>query len=145
MPAPFHSLMEYIEHPDYFEVLTKNRDHILFDIQDKEFAKSHNWYLNDLGYVRTSVVDEFNIRYIVTAHKLLLNPPKEAKIRFKDGNKLNLRRDNLIIIEKNKTNIPKFTCKNTRCTFHNLGTCFAENLELNKFGKCITFVSKEPI
>lgn len=68
---------------------------------------SANWTFNDNGsglqYVRCKDAKRGNLSSVA---RLILTPPRNRVIKYRDGNHLNLRRDNLILAPRNTKRAP---------------------------------------
>lgn len=132
-----YDVNQFKDKGDYIEVITKNGDLVLFDKADEKFAKEHNWYVNQ-DYAHTNTIQD-GIRMPISAHKLLYNPGKDNKVIFKNGNKLDLRRNNIVIAERRKdTSKMRIRCKRVDCVYHIYGMCQADEVAVDKYGRCDT-------
>ncbi len=70
---------------------------ILFDDEDGPVVSEHTWHLTADGHVATCVVRDGK-RISVRMHRFLLEPPKGTAVYHRNGNRLDYRRDNLVVV-----------------------------------------------
>ena len=61
------------------------------------------WFLNGGGYVRTRAPTRLGIGNNVQVARVIMEPPARCVVKYRDGNKLNLRRANLYLEKTNRT------------------------------------------
>ena len=89
-------LNEIIKHDNYatmnlYDAFGNIRDYCFIDIEDIEKISNHKWYLDNTGYISTTI-DKKKIRL----HRYLLNPPSSNVIvDHINNNKLDNRKSNL--------------------------------------------------
>ena len=89
---------EYIIYGNYasmklYDILGNYRAECLIDLEDIIELKQYKWYLDSVGYVRTTI-DKKKIRL----HRFLLKPPTNMVVDHINNNRLDNRRENLRII-----------------------------------------------
>lgn len=72
-----------------------------FDKEDYDLIKNYCWYENDQGYALSHETDGSDIRL----HRLILHPKDDEIIDHKNQNRLDNRKDNLRIANKQKNGI----------------------------------------
>lgn len=78
-----------------YDICGNEKARALIDINDAKSVSKHKWYLDSVGYVRTTLNDNVKIRL----HRFLLNPPEDKVVDHINENRLDNRRENLRIIE----------------------------------------------
>ena len=72
-----------------------------FDKEDYDLIKNYCWFENDQGYALSRETDGSNIRL----HRLILHPKDDEIIDHKNQNRLDNRKDNLRIANKQNNGI----------------------------------------
>lgn len=91
---------KFVDHGKYIELILtgyKHNGHILFDCDDFEMVKSHQWTINEHGYAICRPTPEVKNRKTLWMHRHLMKYNGEKDIDHINGNKLDNRKENLRI------------------------------------------------
>jgi len=100
---------------DHAEIELQNKNHAivgyaLIDLDDIDKCSSHKWYLDSVGYARTSV-DKKKIRL----HKLITQTDGTTIVDHINRNKLDCRKVNLRIVDYSMNALNRDVQSNNKC------------------------------
>lgn len=91
---------DFIFYEDCCGIVLKNKKFeivgtAIINIEDYKLCKDYKWYLDSLGYVRTSINNKK-----IRLHRFLLNPQNNETIDHINRNRLDCRRSNMRIVTR---------------------------------------------
>lgn len=81
--------------------LKNSRKYVLVDQEDSTQLIDHGWEVHSNGYIicrETIKIGSTRVRRCVYIHRAIMSPGRSQKVRFKDGNPFNCRKDNLYLV-----------------------------------------------
>lgn len=132
---------------DHAEIELRNKYHevvgyALIDLDDVDRCSLHKWYLDSVGYARTSI-DKNKIRL----HKLITNTDKETIVDHINRNKLDCRKVNLRIVDASMNSFNRDVQSNNKCgvkgVYQNQAGYWYAKMQIRDIDLCKTFPTKE--
>jgi hypothetical protein len=68
-----------------------------------DIGMSPAWFTNGGGYVRAEAPASFGVPNLVQVARVIMEPPPGCIVKYRDGDRLNLRRSNLLVVEASRT------------------------------------------
>ena len=132
---------------DHAEIELQNKNHeivgyALIDLDDVEKCSFHKWYLDSVGYARTTINNSK-----VRLHKFITNTNSEIIIDHRNRNKLDCRKSNLRIANTLINSLNRDAQANNQCgekgVFQNKARYWYAKMKIKNINLCKSFSTKE--
>lgn len=134
----------YVDHAE-IELQNKNHEvvgYALIDLDDIDKCSVHKWYLDSVGYARTSVGQNK-----VRLHKFITHTDRETIVDHINRNKLDCRKDNLRIADHSINSLNRDAQSNNKCgakgVHQNKAGYWYATIKIKEINLSKTFSTKE--